>query len=606
MLFDQGLIVALLVSLVFSRTAPEFLATVSIIGLIPVVISAARALYRREITIDLLASIALFFTLVDRQWISAGFINLMLASARLFDAYTERRTENAIGSLLKFRPVVVKLIQADKTITTAPLETVRVGNLVAIAAGERVPVDGIVTSGQATLDQSTLTGESRPVSKKPGDKVLSSTLCLEGSLVVQAEKVGEDTTLAKIIALVDESSRLKTKMETLANRFSSYYIGATLLGSGLIYLSTQNLSLVLSLLLVTCADDLAVAIPLGWTIAINKAARHGIVVKGAAVMERLRGIKTIVTDKTGTLTTGAFRIVDFVTVGEISSQEFKQIIGSCLADSIHPVSKAIRANLETEKIKTLLPTAWRELPGEGVTATIDHQTYFAGKESFLQAQGIKIKPELETQINKVAQGASLVLLGRGETLLGYVILEDELRPHAAEVIAATTNEGVKHWVMLTGDNRQVAARIAKRLGIKDFAAELMPADKLDKIKSLKRAHGEVAMIGDGVNDAAALALADVSFAMGAIGADASIQAADIALMKDDLRGVPEAIFLSDRSLKIIRQNFWIWALSNLLGLTLVFGGWLGPIGASAYNFLTDFIPIINVFTIYRLKFSWHE
>jgi Cd2+/Zn2+-exporting ATPase len=602
-IFDQFLIGLLLLSLGLYFWFPSISISSAIIGIIPVLYSTGRALKKKEITIDLLASIALIFTIIEGQWLSAVFINLMLSSSRLFSSYTERKTENIIKSLLKLRPTDVKIKDGDH-VRIVKLEEIELGDIVIIESGERVPIDGEVISGQASIDQSTLTGESEPVIKKQKNKVFSSTLCLTGSLVVRVEKVGEDTTLAKIIALVDEASRSKTKTETIAGKFSAWYIILTLTGSALIYLITANLTLVLSVLLVTCADDLAVAIPLGFTVSIAKAARQGIIIKGSAVMERLGKIRTIVTDKTGTLTRGKFRVSDVQVTAKISEADFLTIAGRCAIDSEHPVSRAIVAYVKNKKIHLHGPDEVMESPGEGIWIKQGRSIYRQGKIHFLETNGVKIKAETKKQITDWQnKGFSITALAKNRTLLGIIILEDEVKKSAQAVVMATKKLGVKQWVMLTGDNRAVAARVAEQVGVDRFEAELYPADKIEAIKKIKREHGEVAMLGDGVNDAAALALADVSFAMGAIGSDTSIQAADIALMRDDLRGVSEAIFLSQQASRIIKQNFVIWALSNSVGLTLVFAGIIGPVGASVFNFLTDFLPIMNVFKIYRLKLS---
>ena len=587
----------------FSLTT--FLIILSYIGLAPVVFSAVRALLRREITIDLLASIALIFTFIQGEWTSAVFINLMLASARLFSAFTERRTENILSHLLKLRPTTVTM-QVGESVREVPLEQVQVGDLVIIEAGNRIAIDGVVVRGEASIDQSTLTGESQPVAKKVGDSVFSSTLNTFGSLIVRVEKVGADTTLSKMIALVDQASRAKTKTETLANRFSSWYIGLMLVGSVVIYLVTKNLNIVLGVLLVTCADDIAVAVPLGFTVAIAKAARHGIIVKGAAVMERVRTIDVFVTDKTGTLTRGASKVASIKTYDGVTVQEFNSILSVCVADSKHPTSLAIGHYLKSLSIELTAPDEVEEYPGDGMVVKEKGVSYAEGKLAFIKKLGANVDPAVELEIRDVEKkGLSVSIVSRENKLIGYISYEDDLKKYVKESILETKEMGVKKWVMLTGDNEYVAHRVAEKVGIDEFKANLSPEGKLNEIKRLKADGSSIAMMGDGVNDAASLALADVSFAMGAIGSDASIDAADITLMHDDVRRVPEAMLLSKEAIRIVKQNFIIWMLSNGIGLTLVFGGYVGPMGASLYNFLTDFIPILNVFQIYYLKINKH-
>ncbi|MEI6238363.1 MAG: cation-translocating P-type ATPase [bacterium] len=618
--FNEALMLVLLISLVFhglgvtgvfspesllGKVSEFFLIIISIIGVIPVLVSAGIALFKRSITIDLLAGIALAFTLLQHEWVSAAFINLMLSSARLFDAFTQKKTENIITHLLKLRPVSVRVKSGEHT-KIIPLEEVKIGEIIIVESGDRIPIDGKVIQGQASVDQSTLTGESQPVSKTDGSQVFSSTLCLSGSLFVKAEKVGKDTTLAKMIALVDEASRAKTKTETFANKFSAWYIGISLIAAILIYLITRNLNLVLSLLLVTCADDLAVAIPLGFTVAISKAAKHGIIVKGAAVMERLKDIRTFVTDKTGTLTSGVSTVLKVISLGDVPEASCVNAAAICSVDSKHPTALAILGYAKSRKIDVHTPDEVKETPGDGVWAKHEKHEFLQGKVSFLASHGIEISEEASKTIREEQKGGkSISAIAIDGKLVAIFVLADDIRKYAKEVIAETRTLGVRNWVMLTGDNEQVAARVAGEIGIDSYFANLKPEDKLEHIKKLKHRHGAIAMMGDGVNDAAALALADVSFAMGAIGSDASIEAADIALMHDDLRRVPEAIFLSKESIAIVKQNFVIWAVSNGIGLGLVFFGVIGPVGASLYNFLTDFVPILNVFKIYRLKINKH-
>ncbi|MCX6702156.1 MAG: cation-translocating P-type ATPase [Candidatus Zambryskibacteria bacterium] len=618
--FNEGLIAVLLFTLIYyslgkinlysfdsliGEISNILIITVSIIGIIPVIISATQALIKKTITIDLLASIALIFTIIQGEWVSAAFINLMLSSARLFSAFTERRTEHIIFHLLKLRPVVVKVQEGEYFIKKS-LKEINVGDIVLVESGDRIPIDGEVIKGQASVDQSTLTGESEPISIVVGSQVLSSTLCLSGSLFVRAQKVGEDTTLSKMIKLVDEASRAKTKAETIANKFSAWYIFLTILGVIVLYFSTRNLNLVLSVLLVTCADDLAVAIPLGFSVSISKAAKHGIIIKGASVMERLKDITTFVTDKTGTLTKGVSMVVKVVSANNSTITNCLMAGAICAMGSKHPVSKAILEYAKKERIEVHAPDEFREYPGEGVWSKHEGVEYLQGKISFLTRNGVEISESEHKKISdEESSGMSIGAVAINKKFAGFIVLADDIKKYAKEAIMETRELGVKNWIMLTGDNKQVAERVSKAIGIEEFHANLKPAEKVEYIKKLKHEHGVIAMMGDGVNDAASLAIADVSFAMGAIGSDTSIEAADIAIMHDDLRRVPEAIFLSREALIILKQNFGIWALSNAIGLGLVFGGFLNPAGAALFNFLTDFFPILNVFRIYNLKINKH-
>lgn len=611
-LFTEILIGALSVTLfiyvshVFHEVVTNNLILIaSVVGVIPVVWRALSALLEKRITIDLLASTAVITALLHGEILSAVFINLMLASAELFELITARKTSDTISQLLKLRPSVVR-VKKGETIEEMLLERVKIGDLVIIGSGDHVPVDGTVISGNASLNQAAITGESVLSDKTIGDEVFSATLVANGSLVIRTEKIGNDTTLAKMILLVDEASRAKTKTETIADRFSTWYILGSLALSLIIYLITHNLTLILGLLLVTCADDIAVAIPLGFSIAISKAARHGIIIKGATVMEKLSNIKVFVTDKTGTLTRGITKVTDVITFGQTTEDELFMALGVCVSESKHPIALEIGRYLK-EKGRTMdVPDQVHEQPGFGLSAEKNGHKYMQGKTTFLISEGIKIEDSAEEKIEGFqARGESVTAVAIDGRLAGMVVFEDQIRKHAREVIAETRQLGVKKWYMLTGDNEFVAERVSKVVEVDSYFANLKPEDKLAKIRQLKDKSGNIAMIGDGVNDAPALALADVSFAMGAIGSDVAVEAADIALMHDDLKRVPEAMLLSKETLRIVKQNFVIWVISNVVGLTLVFMGVIGPVGASIYNFLTDFIPIANVFQIWFLKINKH-
>jgi heavy metal translocating P-type ATPase len=405
------------------------------------------------------------------------------------------------------------------------------------------------------------------------------------------------------VGLVEEASRSKTKTEKIADRFAAWYIALTLVAAVIIYAISRNASLVLSILLITCADDIAVAIPLGFTIVISKAAKHGILIKGADIIERLAKVDVFLTDKTGTLTKGDSRITDIAIFG-MDRKRFLEIAGICAINSRHPTSITIIEYLKAEKIGIVAPDDFNESPGEGIVIKKGKDNYFSGKLTFLESNGVKISEEHRALIDKKkAAGESVVVFAVNDKVTGVIGFEDEIRPNAKALVTHTKELGVKRWIMITGDNENVARRVTNQLGIDEYVANLKPEDKLAVIKKFRHKDRHLAMIGDGVNDAAALALADVSIAMGVKGSDAAIEAADIALMHDDLSRIPEAIRFSRESIFIVKENFVIWGITNIIGLALVFGGVLGPVGASAFNFLTDFLPISNVFRIFSKKLA---
>lgn len=575
---------------------------VAVIGLLPVLFSAIRALINRKLTIDLLASIALIFALLSKEFHSAVFISLMLASARFFAYFTEKRTKNAIRGLLKLRPTKVLVKTDNQGILEKPVEEVKINDLVIVEAGERIAVDGIIIEGSASVDQSSLTGESELIAKTAGDEVFSSTLNVSGSLLVKTTKVGEDTTFAKILRLIEESQKGKAPISSVTEKFVNFYILITLFGSIALYIFTHNLFLILSVLLVTCADDLAIAIPLAFMATIGTAAKKGIIIKGASFIEGLPKVKLMIFDKTGTLTEGKPKIRQIFVFKNFSEEKFLSILGGLNAESNHPTAKAIYNFIKQKNIKISEIKQIHEEAGYGIGGLVGGKRFLAGNTKFLENHGVVFKKEEQSLIQEEkSQGRMLVALGMEDYLIGFLSLSDSIRPHAFQTIKELKKLGIERMVILTGDNEVVANEVANELEINEFQANLLPQDKVDFVKKSLNKNYKVGMLGDGINDAASLALADVSFVMGAIGSDATIEAADIALMKDNLKDMIDAIQMSKSTMKIVNQNLILWGIINSIGLILVFAGFLGPSAAAAFNFLTDFIPPSNSLRLFKFR-----
>ncbi len=603
-----GLLALLIVSLVLYYLKPlpfnfrePLVIFAGIIATIPVIVSAIRALINKKVSVDLLASIALFVSLLQREWASAVFINLMITSARIFGDYTEGKAKDAIKGLLKLRPTTVKVRRDSKIVETA-ISDVKVGDKIIIESGDRIPVDGVVLEGEASIDQSSLTGESIPIPKSKGDKVFSSTLNVSGSLIIETEKVGKETTFEKIVSLVESAQSGKIGIQTTADKFSTIYIIATFVGASLLWLVSRNLTLVLSVLLVTCADDIAVAIPMAFWSAVGYAARHGIIIKGGNFLEGLAHLKTLVADKTGTLTQGKIKAEEVVAFNGEKAEEVLRLAAFAESVSEHPIAKAIAFEAEKKGLIKLVPKNFQETPGKGIVAKDKGKDIVAGRLSFLEEKKVKLTDGQRKEIHEYQnEGSNVVAVGYDGRPIGFIALSDEVRPNARRVVENLRQLGVENIIMLTGDNERVALKVAKQVGISEFHANLLPHDKVNFIKSKLGEKGKLAMVGDGVNDAASLALADIGIAMGTIGSDAAIEAADVALMQDNLGKVTEAISLGRYTTGIAREDFVIWGIVNVVGLALVFGGVIGPAGAAAYNFVTDFFPLLNSLRMFRYK-----
>lgn len=581
----------------------EILATVGIIGFIPVAVSAFRTLREKKISVDLLAAIALFFTFITAEWGSMLFINLMLGGARIIDVYTKKRVQLSLESLAKLKPEKARVLREGEPVEI-PLKDVRVGDMVVVNLGEQIPVDGVVYEGNATVNQASLTGESFPVLCEKGSRVLAATVVSSGNIIVTAERIGKETTFEKMVDLVVAGGEAKTKIKTLAENFASWYIGIMLLVAIILYLATFDTRLVLAVVLVVCADDIAIAVPLAYIIAIGTAARRGIIVKSADFLDVMAKVTTLVVDKTGTLTLGRLVVSNLKTFSDVSPETALETSGSLCSRSSHPVSKAITKYARDKGCICTPFSEFKEIEGRGILGkNIDDKEIIIGRLEFVEENGVKISDDIKADLALgVSHGNNITILAIDKQVVALFALTDEIRSDVYKSISDLKALGIKEIIMLTGDNDVVAKSIANNIGIDKYYSKLLPEHKVyvlnDYIGKNKRV---VAMTGDGVNDAPVLARADVGIAMGTIGSDAAIESADIVLMQDEFEKIVEIRNISKKVSEVVHGNFIIWGIVNIIGLYFVFGGVFGPSEAAAYNFLTDFIPIANSLRLFRHK-----
>ncbi len=596
--FEGSLIALIIIGLIFSFSGVDkqasdiFLIVINIVAAIPLVGSLFQSIKNRRLSVEFLAISALIFSGIYGEWRSMAFINLMLSSARILAAYVESRGRGALESLVKLRPKTAR-VERDGRIVIIPAKEIKTGDLISIIGGESAPADGIVERGEAEFDQSLLTGESEPVLKKPDDKVFSSTILVSGEVVVRVIAAGKDSTLEKIIRLVEESSGNKAKILGVADRFTTGYIIASSIAAVLIYLASGQIKTILAFMLVVCADDIAVAVPLAFTAAMAKSARIGAIVKGGIFIEQLGSVRKIFLDKTGTLTEGRMEVRD---VGIFDSNLFFEVapaVKSMALKSNHPAAKAIADYLKDEGISPVYE--FKEIAGRGMEGKWLGKDIVVGRLNHLESRGF-----FSSAAEKApSKGKSTVFVGYRGKIVGAYLISDKLRKEAPEAVGDLRKRGIR-VVMLTGDNESAAKTAAEALNIEDFRPSLLPEDKI-RIISDESKSGPVVMVGDGVNDAAALGAANVGIAMGGIGSDITVETSDIVLMKDDLSDIPKLVDISRKATAIVAQNFVIWAGVNIVGITLVFAGTLNPSGAAAYNFLTDFLPLFNSLRLFSLR-----
>ena len=469
-------------------------------------------------------------------------------------------------------------------------------------SGARVPVDGTIVLGASHLNESSVTGESALVQKTVGDRVLSGTLVESGTIKVRATAVGADSTLERMAALMQQAAQNKSRSEKMADRFAGMFLPFVAVLGLVTFLVTRNIKMTASIFLVACADDMAVAIPLAMTASLGIAAKRGVIVKGGEWFDALRRIRTLILDKTGTLTFGTLAVKDIHPEPWISEEDLLRIIGSAEKFSEHPVGHAAYRAAADRFGHLPDPDTFTVLKGSGVRACIGTRDVVIGNERILDDLHMTISEDAWSKFRaeKDEHGQTTFLIIVDGRFAGLVTLADIPRPEAADALRDLKSAGIGRIIMLTGDNERTAAEVCRTLGIDEYRASMTPEGKLREIEALSD-HGSVGMVGDGINDAPALARADVGIAMGGGGTAVAVEAADVVILTDDLSRLPEMIRLGHRTMTVIRNDVIIWVVSNLFGFILVFTGFLGPALAAAYNFLTDFLPIINSSILFRAE-----
>jgi P-type Cu+ transporter len=474
-----------------------------------------------------------------------------------------------------------------------PADQVVRGEVVVVKPGERIPVDGTVVDGRASVDQAPITGESVPMEKQRGDTVYAATICERGALRVRTDRVGPDTTFGQIVRLVEEADASKAPVQRFADRFTAYYMPVVIVSAILTYVIGGNATAAVATVLVACSCAIAMATPVTVLAAVGRAARRGIIVKGGRYLEMLAKIDTVVMDKTGTLTLGRPEITDVLPIDGGNEAELLALAASVERRSEHPLAAGILRAAQVRGLMLTEPQEFEVYPGEGVLASVNGTRVLCGTERLMARDGVNVPESVLRRVEALAaEGKSVAFVAAAGRLRGLIALGDALRPEVPRALDALRALGVRRMLLLTGDRRAVAAAVAGRLGI-DFEADVLPAWKIQRVAQMQQAGHIVAMIGDGINDAPALTQADVGIAMGVAGTDAAIEAAHVALMTDDWTVVPEAVRIGRRAFRTIKQNLWFTAAYNVIGMLLAAMGWLPPIAAAAAQSLPDVAVMLN-------------
>lgn len=562
----------------------------------------------------------LFFTdgMSGQYFEAASTILTLILLGKLLEVIAKGKTSDAIKKLMSLTPKTADVIRNGKEITI-PIDDVIVGDVIRVKPGARIPVDGIIISGETSIDESMITGESIPVEKHVGDEIIGATINKFGSITFKATKVGTNTTLSRIIKLIEDAQGKKAPIERIADTISAYFVPAVLVIAALAFsfwfwIIPQGIGfsivIAVSILVIACPCALGLATPTAIMVGTGVGAKNGILIKGADALESAHKIKYVIFDKTGTITHGKPELTDIVSFEKYSEQNILEIAASIEQHSEHSLAESIVNYAKGKMIKLNEISGFKAIPGHGITAKIKSVNYFFGNSRLMTDEKIKITPQVENALSKLEnKGKTAMMLATTSKVIGIVAVADTIKKTSASAVSALKSQGISVY-MITGDNLRTAQAIAKQAGIDNIFAQVLPQDKANYVKKLQ-AQGKykVAMVGDGINDSPALAQADIGIAMGS-GTDVALESGNIVLMKNDLMDVSRAINLSKKTMRKIHQNFF-WAFAyNVIGIPIAAGalylstGWLlSPIIAGGAMALSSVSVVSNSLLLKRTKLN---
>lgn len=563
-----------------------FLTGIVLGGFLPAKNGISVLITAREFDMNLLMTIAVIGASVIGSFEEAAAVVFLFSFGNALQGYTLDKTRKSIQALMEITPNEA-LVRRGQTEIMLPVEEVVKGDYLIVRPGERIAMDGKVSTGYSTVNEAPITGESIPVEKQPGDEIYAGTINERGSLEVEVTKMAKDNKISRIISMVAEAQEQRAPSQQFIDKFAKYYTPAVIVLAALV---ATIIPLVLgqpfekwfyeamALLLVACPCALVISTPVSIVSAIGNAAKNGVLIKGGMYLEEAGALSVIAFDKTGTLTEGKPQVTDLIPTNGLPDREFLAIASAIESRSEHPLADAI-VKYAKERGAEISSTshsisAFEAIPGKGAKATVNGKTYQIGNSRLFAEQAIDVE-SVEDEVSRLQnEGKTVMILGDDKRILGLIAVADVLRENSEQAVSKLKKAGIRKVIMLTGDNENTAQAIAAKAGVDDFRADLLPEDKVNAIKNLLAEHGKVAMVGDGVNDAPAMAMSTVGIAMGAAGTDTALETADIALMADDLTKLTYAIKLSRKTLGIIKQNITFALIIKGLILLLIIPGWL--------------------------------
>lgn len=585
---------------------------------------AAQSLRVRRLDMNVLMMVAAIGAAVLGQWGEGATVVVLFALGGTLQARTLERTRGAIRGLMALSPSTASRVDAQSVETTVPIQELEIGDLLRLRPGERVAADGVVVEGTSAIDQSVVTGESIPVDKLPGDECFAGTLNGPGTLLLRVTREAADSTLSRIIHLVEEAQGSKAPAQQAVDRFAAIYtplvlVGAIALGIGGAAISGDAATWIyraLTLLVISCPCALVISTPVSIVSAIGAASRRGVLIKGGAALEEAGRARVVAMDKTGTLTIGRPDVVEMVVIPDGAPDTRSLLVAAASVEALseHPLARAVLVKARLEGVQPKPATNFQAIPGKGSEAVVEGRRVVVGSARLAREGGLigpeAASPHLANEMDRLAAAGLTPLFvaierdaGGPLQALGAIAVADQPRQNAAEAVRRMREAGIEHVAILTGDTRVVAEAIARQVGADTVLAELLPHEKAEALAELRERYGPVVMVGDGVNDAPALAAADVGIAMGAAGTDVALETADIALMGDDLNGVAEALLLSRRTNLVIRQNIILSMGTKLLALALAAFGFVNLWVAVAADTGTSLVVTLNGMRL-AVKRTW--
>jgi Zn2+/Cd2+-exporting ATPase len=558
----------------------------------PIIVTAVKDLRRGRLSINELVAIAVLAAFASEDYKTAGIVAFFMLTGEIIETRTAEGARNSIESLIKLTPTKARRLKKDGGEEEVAASELAVGDVIRIRPGDNVAADGVIMQGQGSFNQATITGESLPAEKITGDEVFAGTQNLTGVLEIKVTRAGTDTTLGRVRELIIAAEQTKLPIQKIVDQYMGFYTPLVLVIGALVWAFSHDLSRVIAVFVVSCPCAFILATPTAMVAALSAAARLGILIKNVADIELAAKINAFVFDKTGTLTTGQLAVSRLMPIGETKPAELLLFAASAEKYSNHPTAKALAKLAGEAGVPLAEPKDFTETAGRGVKAGINGAKILVGRAQWLKDNGVDSHFEKSVDLNE-AEGWSLIFVARDGHCIGWVGLQDQTRTEAMEALAELKTAGVRRVAMISGDRQAVATRVAAEIGCEEAQGDCLPQNKVEFVRAMKVKGYKVAVIGDGVNDAPALAAGDIGIAMGAAGSEVAIHSATIALMNNDLRRLPFLVKLSRSTRAVINQNFVFGVCFIIVGLSASAFGYIHPITAAILHVTGTLIVIFN-------------